>query len=94
MNPLMKLSEERIRHVARRAAGDMLARKGVETKLGEEGLARRICSAMRNRVHIEEEADREAREAIRKRVKPLREGTPEFLAELQRLKSEIARRRL
>ncbi len=94
MNPLMKLSEERIRHVARKAAADMLARKGVETRLGEEGLARRIGAAMRNRIHIEEEADREAREAIRKRVKPLREGTPEFLAELQRLRTEIARKRL
>lgn len=90
----MKISEARLKHVSTKIAADLLARKSVETKLPDEALARRIGAALRNRAQIDEEVEHEAREAMKKRLRAPKEGSPEYVQELMKLKLEFARKRL
>jgi len=94
MNPPIRLTEERIRHVAKLVAADLAKRNAVETKMSDDMLARKIGAALRTRAQIDEEAQSEALAAIRKRTRPLREGTNEYAAELLRLRTDFARARL
>jgi hypothetical protein len=88
----MRLSEERIRFIAKQAARRMIEEGAVEPGVGELNLRTLIAQVLISDMQVEEQIDAQARESVA-RQRRLVEGTPEYEAAFQQAKAAIAAKR-
>lgn len=87
------LSEDRIRYLATRIAGDLLRTRAVETRAPEAALARKVGLALRNGAFLDAEIDAEARNALKKKHRVPPENTPAWREMYERTRQEILERK-
>jgi hypothetical protein len=89
----MRLSEERIRHLADRIAKDLLDKKAVEAPGGRTYVSGLITQALIQNLQREEEIDAEARNRLNRYPNAPPEGSGAAEALFQKIKREIAMER-
>jgi hypothetical protein len=89
----MRLSEERIRHLAERIARDLLDSKAVEAPGGRTYVSGLITQAIIQNLQREEEIDAEARNRLNRYPNAPPEGSGAAEALFQKIKREVAMER-
>ncbi|MCB2155659.1 DUF507 family protein [bacterium] len=89
----MRLSEERIHHLANKMAKEMIRDGAVDRKVGTENLATLIAQVMINDLRREDEIDEEVRGMLARQRNLPPQGTGEYEAMFQKLKQDVAAKR-
>ena len=89
----MRLSEERIAHLAKKIADELLDEEHVDLEISEDRFLHLIESKITQLLQIEDEIDEEASAWMHKHKPNLEDGSHEFEIELERVKKTLAEQR-
>jgi len=89
----MRLSESRVRALAKRMAAEMIARGAVEHARGERALSDAIANVLLNDQELETRIEAEAREMLSKQKNLPPPGTGQYQAAFDQAKKLIASRK-
>jgi len=89
----MRLSEDRIHHLARRMADEMIARGAVDPAVRPQNLASLIAQVIINDLLVEDEIDAETRRRLESYRNLPPPGTGQYEAAFIKEKREVAARR-
>lgn len=86
----MRLSEERVAHLARRITDALLEEELVDLEIEEERFTFLVEKLIADDLRLEDQIDTEATERLRRQKPDLEDGTSEWEIELDRVKSQVA----
>ncbi len=86
----MRLSEERIRDLAKKMAADMIRDGAVDKKIGTANLATLIAQVILKDMQVEEKIDEETRDRLSRQRNLPPQGSGEYEAMFHKVKAEIA----
>ena len=86
----MRLSEERVAHIAREVANQLLDEELIDLEVDEDKFIFMVESLILEDLKIEDQIDEEATAWIQKHRTHLEEGTTEWDIEMERVKEDLA----
>ena len=89
----MRLSRERIFHLADRILAELKVAEGVTITKGEEDLRVEIMRALTDEAKLEESIDQEVRKILKSYARPPAEGSAEWVILYEKTRAEVSRRR-
>lgn len=88
----MRMSRERIYHLADRIVAELQATEGVALKGGEE-LRLEVARVLTDETKLEESIDQEVRRTLSSYSRPIIEGSPEWEVLYQKTRDEVFKKR-
>lgn len=89
----MKLSRERVFHLAARMVEELLATEGVAALKSADDVRTEIIRVLSDEARVEETIDAEVRKILGSYARPAPEGSPEWEILYQKTREEVYRRR-
>jgi hypothetical protein len=89
----MRLSRERIFHLADRILAELKAADGVALAKSEEEVRVEVMRALTDEAKLEESIDQEVRKILRSYARPPAEGSAEWEILYEKTRGEVSRRR-
>jgi hypothetical protein len=89
----VKLSRERVFHLAARMVEELLATEGVAALKSADDVRTEIIRVLSDEARVEETIDAEVRKILGSYARPAPEGSPEWEILYQKTREEVYRRR-
>jgi len=89
----MRLTRERIFHLAERILAELKVADGVALTKGDEDVRLEVVRALTDEAKLEESIDQEVRKILRSYARPPAEGSAEWEILYEKTRGEVSRRR-